>query len=76
MRARHGWEAHAAFMEALADEGFILLGGVLADGRALHIVEADSEDAVRVRFCEDPWPVEVLNVASVMPWEILLRGPS
>ncbi len=74
MREQDGWEAHAAFMEGLAEEGFILLGGVLSDGRAMHVVEAESEETVRARFCEDPWPVEVLNVASVTPWEILLRG--
>jgi uncharacterized protein len=73
MRAQDGWDAHAAFMEQLAEEGFILLGGVLADGRAMHVVEAASEDAVRSRFAEDPWPAEMLNVATVTPWEILLR---
>ena len=35
---------------------------VLSDGRALHIVEAESEDAVRARFGHDPWPVEMLDV--------------
>ena len=72
MREQDGWEEHAAFMEALVDEGFILLGGMLADERAMHIVEAESEDAVRARFREDPWPAEVLNVATVTTWEILL----
>jgi hypothetical protein len=52
----------------------ILLGGVLSDGRAMHIVEAGSEETVRARFADDPWPVEMLNVATVTPWEILLRG--
>jgi uncharacterized protein YciI len=73
MREQDGWDEHAAFMEGLAEEGFILLGGVLADGRALHVVEAESEDAARARFAGDPWPPEMLNVASVTPWEILLR---
>jgi hypothetical protein len=72
MREQDGWEAHAAFMERLAEEGFVLLGGMLADDRALHVVEAASEEAVRVRFRDDPWPEEKLNVASVTPWEILL----
>jgi uncharacterized protein YciI len=72
MREQDGWEEHAAFMEALVGEGFILLGGMLADERAMHIVEAESEDAVRARFRADPWPEDVLNVATVTPWEILL----
>jgi uncharacterized protein YciI len=75
MREQDGWDEHAAFMERLAEEGFILLGGMLADERALHVVEEESEEAVRARFAEDPWPAEMLNVASVTPWEILLRSP-
>jgi hypothetical protein len=73
MREQDGWDNHAAFMEGLAEEGFVLLGGMLSDDRALHVVEAESEGAVRARFRDDPWPVEMLNVASVTPWEILLR---
>ena len=73
MRAQNGWEAHAAFMERLVEEGFILLGGMLADDRAMHVVEAESEEEVQARFREDPWPAEKLNVATVTPWEILLR---
>ena len=73
MRAQDGWDEHAAFMEGLAEEGFILLGGVLEDGRAMHVVEAESDEAVWEHFTADPWPEEMLNVASVTPWEILLR---
>ena len=73
MREQDGWDDHAAFMEGLAEEGFVLLGGMLSDDRALHVVDAESEQAVRTRFREDPWPVEMLNVASVTAWEILLR---
>ncbi len=49
-RAQDGWEKHAAFMDALADEGFVVLGGPVGDvetGRALVVVRAESEDAVR-----------------------------
>lgn len=72
MRAQDGWDDHAAFMEGLVEEGFVLAGGVLSDGRALHIVEAESEDEVRARFGHDPWPEEMLDVASVSRWEVLL----
>jgi hypothetical protein len=73
MREQDGWDDHAAFMEGLAEEGFVLLGGMLADERAMHVVEAESEAAVRARFGDDPWPEEMLNVATVTAWEILLR---
>src|SRR5213596_1188837 len=37
------WPAHAAFMDGLVDEGFIILGGPLADEeRVAHAVEAAS----------------------------------
>jgi uncharacterized protein YciI len=76
MRAQDGWDEHAAIMEGLAEEGFILLGGVLEDGRAMHVVEAESEAGVRARFDADPWAAEMLNVASVTQWDILLGGLS
>jgi uncharacterized protein YciI len=75
LREQDGWDEHAAFMEQLAEDGFVLLGGVLEDGRALHVVEAESEEAVRARVAADPWPEDVLDVRSVTPWEILLRAP-
>jgi uncharacterized protein YciI len=74
MREQDAWDEHVAFMDGLADDGFIVLGGPLGDGwRALHIVEAESEEAVRARFGEDPWsPMAMLPVASVEPWQLLL----
>jgi hypothetical protein len=72
MRAQDGWDEHAAFIEGLAEDGFIRLGGVLADGRAMHVVEAESEGSVRSLFAQDPWPEDMLDVASVTSWEILL----
>ena len=43
MRGQHGWTEHAAFMDALVEEGFVVLGGPIGDGRShriLLIVEA------------------------------------
>lgn len=59
-------------MNALEAEGFVVLGGPLRDG-ALLIVEAETVEAVRARLASDPWErSELLVVASVEPWEILL----
>jgi hypothetical protein len=33
-REQAGWDEHAAFMDALADEGFVVLGGPIGDGDA------------------------------------------
>ena len=78
MREQARWDEHAAFMEGLADEGFIFLGGPLGDGdQVLHIVDAGSEQEIMDRFAEDPWtPMGLLTIASVRRWEILLGGDS
>jgi uncharacterized protein YciI len=69
------WDEHAAFMDALADDGFIVLGGPLSDGgeKFLLIIAAESEQAIDARFADDPWtPLQFLRTASVERWEILL----
>ena len=49
------WDAHAAFMDGLVQDGFIVLGGPLSDEhRVVHAVEAASEDDVRVTLARDP----------------------
>jgi uncharacterized protein YciI len=76
MREQVGWEEHARFMDDLVDAGFILLGGPLEGDRdTLHIVLAESEDAVRERLAEDPWaPNGMLTPASIERWTVLLDG--
>ena len=76
MREQDGWDAHAAFMDGLVDEGKIVLGGPLEDERyTMHIIEASSEQAVRDLFATDPWWVNgMLSPVSVERWEILLDG--
>ncbi|HET7264671.1 MAG TPA: hypothetical protein VFL28_08375 [bacterium] len=74
MRRQDGWDAHASFMDALADEGFIVLGGPVGDGlRFLFLVKAESEAAIESRFAEDPWvPAQMLRLVRIEAWEILL----
>jgi uncharacterized protein YciI len=76
MRDQDGWDEHAAFMDGLVDDGFILLGGPLQGDRdTLHVVDATSEEAVRARFAEDPWAANgMLTPVSVERWTILLDG--
>ena len=69
------WPAHASFMDALVDTGFVVLGGPLADEhRVVLVVEADSEEVVRTTLACDPWSGSHLEVASVDPWTIRLDG--
>ena len=76
-RGQDGWDAHAAFMDALADEGFVVLGGPVGEidtGRAVLLVRAESEEAVRDRLARDPWPEELLNIQSIERWSLWLRS--
>ena len=62
-------------MDALVDDGVIVLGGPLGDEvRVVHAVEAASEAAIRATLARDPWSGSHLRVASVDPWTIRLDG--
>ena len=69
---------HAAFMNGLAGDGFLLFGGPLAGSengrvRVLLIVDAESEAEIHRRLADDPWvPTEQLLTTSVEPWKILV----
>src|SRR5215213_4481384 len=73
LEEQSGWDEHAVFMDGLVDDGFIILGGPLADEhRVVHVVEAESEDAVRATLERDPWSGTHLVVHSVEPWTLRL----
>jgi hypothetical protein len=75
LEEQSGWTEHADFMDALVDDGFIVLGGPLADEeRVAHAVEAESEQAIRDRLALDPWSGSHLVVDSIDPWTIRLDG--
>jgi uncharacterized protein YciI len=73
-RGQDGWDAHADFMDALAADGFVVLGGPLGEGerRFLIVCDAPDEAAVRARLAADPWSDHMLEIASVERWTILL----
>ena len=75
LEEQSGWAQHAAFMDGLVDEGFIVLGGPLADEhRTAHAVEAESEDAIRAKLALDPWSETHLRIGSIDRWTIRLDG--
>ena len=76
LRQQEGWDRHAAFMDGLVEDGFILLGGPLEGERdTFHIVRAESEEAIRSRLAEDPWaPNGMLTPVAIERWTLLLDG--
>jgi uncharacterized protein YciI len=61
-------------MNALAREGFVILGGPLeGTPEVLLVVRASTPDEARSRLAEDPWAArDLLRVASVRPWTLRL----
>lgn len=83
MRQQDAWAEHASFMNALEDDGFVILGGPLGAGGdhtgALLIVEAASEDQVVARLSDDPWARQnILAIETIDTMTIALdsRGGS
>jgi len=74
LEAQSGWQEHAVFMDGLVEDGFIVLGGPIGDGRVVHAVDAASEEDVRATLARDPWSGTHLVVESVDPWTIRLDG--
>jgi uncharacterized protein YciI len=76
--AQAGVADHAAFMNDLADEGFVLFAGPLAGTengrlRALLIVEAEHDDEIRRRLAADPWVrTDRLVITSIEPWNLIV----
>jgi uncharacterized protein YciI len=79
-REQDAWEEHAAFMDGLVDEGFLIVGGPIGDpdGKyTMHAIEASDEDAIRARLAEDPWaPMGLLQIAKIEPWALWLGRPA
>jgi hypothetical protein len=72
MEEQSGWGPHAAFMDGLVDQGFIVLGGPLDELRVAHAIEAGSEEHVRATLGRDPWSGSHLVIDSIEPWTIRL----
>jgi hypothetical protein len=76
LEGQSGWQEHAAFMDALVDDGFVVLGGPLTERRVVHAIEAESADAIRERLARDPWSETHLRIEAIEPWTIRLDGRS
>jgi uncharacterized protein YciI len=75
-REQDRWEEHAAFMDGLVEDGYVVLGGPVGEGEGedtLQVMEAEDEQAVRACLAEDPWREDMLVTKSVEPWQVWLR---
>ena len=68
------WDEHAAFIDQLVADGFVLMGGPFPDeAGAMLIVNADDENEVREKLKSDPWMEHgILKLESVKRWEIFI----
>jgi uncharacterized protein YciI len=72
-RQQSGWNDHVAFIGRLSGDGKIPLGGPVGDVDGQHVVlvvQADSEEAARAMFADDPWTDRILRTESVEPWTL------
>ncbi len=76
IRAQDAWDQHAAFMDGLVDDGFIVAGGPVGAGEeTLHLIEAADENEIRSRLAEDPWALAgLLLIGTIEPWALWLDG--
>ena len=75
LTGQQGWAKHAAFMNGLVEDGFVLLGGPLGEGeRIMLVVQAPDAADVRRRLDADPWTaMGLLSIVSIAPWHVLLE---
>jgi uncharacterized protein YciI len=68
------WDEHAAFIDALFEEGFILLGGPLVDeSGAVLVVQAADEHEVSRKVAGDPWYQRgLLKLDGIKRWQIFI----
>jgi uncharacterized protein YciI len=68
------WTAHAAFMNGLHKDGFVVLGGPLeGTPDVLLIVRATDDAEIAARLAEDPWAKNgLLILRQVRPWQLRL----
>jgi uncharacterized protein YciI len=68
------WDEHAAFIDQLVAEGFILIGGPFVDeGGSMLIVNANDANEVRQKLENDPWMKHgILKPESVKRWQIFI----
>jgi|SRR5215475_10073242 len=73
-REQAAWPEHAAYMDKLLADGFVIMGGPLDDGEhVLLIVQAEDEHEVTQMLASDPWrPMGILATKALQRWDVWL----
>lgn len=73
-RQQAWWDDHASFIDALVEEGNVLLGGPITDeGGALLVMRAPDAQTIRDRLANDPWYVHsILTLVAVSRWQVFI----
>ena len=74
LEGQRNWDAHAAFMNGLQKEGFVVLGGPLEDTPdVLLLIRASTPDEIIERLAADPWTgQDLLRISKIAPWQLRL----
>ena len=74
MEQQSEWPAHAAFMDGLERQGFVVLGGPLEDTPYVMLaVRAESLEAARARLADDPWETaRIIETTRIVAWTLRL----
>jgi uncharacterized protein YciI len=74
LEGQKDWPAHAAFMNALHAEGFVVYGGPLeSTNDVLLIIHAESPEEIRARLAADSWSANgLLQINQIAPWTLRL----
>lgn len=75
MQEQEKWTEHTTFMNQLAADGFIVLGGPLGQsGDVLLVIDATDADEIDAALARDPWSqLGLLATKEIQPWTILLQ---
>ncbi|MGH9850440.1 MAG: YciI family protein [Blastocatellia bacterium] len=76
MNSQEQWSEHATFMNRLAAEGFVVLGGPVDEsGDILLVVDAADESEIDTILLRDPWSQSgILEIKTIKWWTVLLQA--
>jgi uncharacterized protein YciI len=74
MEDQEEWAAHASFMNALEQGGFVVIGGPLeGTPDVLLVIRANTPEEIIDRLSQDPWTSrDLLRVSRIAPWTLRL----